>query len=1204
GTTTHSGTDVDWYRFDSLSGEINVTMNTLPQANGEMQNLNIALFDAAGNAVRAGQGDATSESLSHLVATEGTYYLRVLSALYPDGAPNGFTLDYELELDLPEEQVSDGNDTQATAELLAAGTTTHSGTDVDWYRFDSLSGEINVTMNTLPQANGEMQNLNIALFDAAGNAVRAGQGNATSESLSYIAPTDGTYYLRVLSALYPGGAPNGFTLDYELELDLPEEQPTDGNDTRAAADLVETGSYRVSGTDVDWYRIETGPGLMEFMMTAQELADGSVQDLNMILYDSEGTGLRANLADGPVEAFSYTALTEGTYYLRVNWARYAAGTPNGLTMEYQLDLDLPEGTWAKALDFGPIRASSVAAYDIDKDGRDEIFVGTSKSIDSEGNEVRPAGFIAMKPDGRVIWSQTFAASPGVDVATGKTYQTSSVSTAPTFSDLDDDGSMDIVVGVGADNGRDEFGVIGQPGDMGGVYALNADGSVKWFFQTRDSFGDDGRSEGLYAAPRVFDIDADGVREVIITSWDHYLYVLDGRTGALEREANLHDTAGAVPNLADVDNDGLYELVVASDISANAQAGIDTQGGLLQVLSNYGIPNVPGWADQIGETTSASFRGKFEEQSLWSSPQIVDLDRDGTVEIVQGTGDYFKDERGQYIKVWNADGSLRFERATHGRVLAAPLIADLDGNGSSEIIAVTTDGFVHAWNAGGVQLFATKPMPVGSDDTGSLQIVRSPVAVDINNDGKLEILVSIGNQMLALNSNGKQVAGHDEAERVFNTYAGSPLVKDVDDDGALDLISGGTLDGEQAVVFRFENPFEVQSDTFRTAAYQGNQSLNYIRDFVDRFYETILGRDADPSGSNNWTDRLYAGVRTGADVARGFIFSPEFTGRRTSNMEFVETLYHAFFDREPNAKGLENWTARLDGGMSRADVLEGFIGSQEFANLASSYGIRADSSYGAAQDEAVIVGDADDANTLRAGDGNSVIYDEGNRVEDTNPDKTAAEQVFRLYGATLGRTPDARGFENNVGNVMNRSLQGVAGNFVNSAEFQRTYGDLDDEGFVTLLYQNVLGRDPDAKGLENWATRLEDGVMTRAQVVLGFSESTEYKNNTEAAMDYFMRSANLLWTDVIEGGAGNDTANGGFGADIFVFRADQTGNDVIHGFEPWDELQLSGFGFETPSDAMARMSRSGNDVVFSHRGQTITFVDTKMSEMDRVRYNLS
>ena len=1199
GTSSHSGTSVDWYRIDSLSGTMNFSMT--PTAG---QNLSFTLYDADGNPLRGGQGpDEGTETISHTIGQDGTYYLKVFWARYPDGAPNGVTIDYELEVALPEEMPSDGNDTLDTATpITASGTSSHSGTGVDWYRIDTVSGSMDFSMT--PTAG---QNLSFTLYDADGNVLRGGQGPAEgTETISHVAGTDGTYYLQVFWARYPNGAPNGITIDYDLTVDLPVEQPSDGNDTLQTATRIGHGTETRSGTGIDWYRFTSGPGLMDFSMTARAFPDGTVPNLNLTLYDANGRALRGNLNNTDTESFSYMALEQTEYYLRVNWATYPEGAPNGYTMTYDLSLDLPQRTWTRPLEFGPVNNASVTVYDIDNDGVDEIFAGTSKYIDGEGNEARQAGLVVLEHTGAIKWTQTFDGSPGADVATGKTYETTSISTAPVFSDLDSDGSIDIVVGVGADNGRDGFGVIGQPGDMGGVYALNADGSVKWFFQTRDTFGDDNRSDGVYGTPRVFDIDNDGVREVIFTSWDHYLYILDGRTGLLEREFNLHDTAGSTPAVGDIDGDGLFDLIVSSDISENAMAGLDTQGGMLQVLTGYAQPIIDGWKDQLGNSTSAGFRGKFDEQSLWSSPQLVDLDRNGTLEIVQGTGDYFRDGRGEHVRVWNSDGTLRFELPTNGRVLADALVADLDGDGRNEIIAATTTGHVHAWSAGGRAQFTTNVIPFGTTASDDLPIVGQPIAVDINGDDKLEILVSVGSQMIALNSEGRQISGLNQADRVFNTYAGSPVARDVDGDGRLDLISGGsTFDRDQGMVFRFENPFDVESDTFRTGAYQGAQSLHDIQDFVDRFYSTILGREADPAGLNNWVDRLYTGVRTGADVARGFVFSPEFGGRGTSNVEFVETLYTAFFDRPADATGLTNWSARLDGGMTRAQVLNGFIYSQEFSNLANSYGILVDSSDGPISDEAVIRGNPDDANMLHGGSGDSIIFVEGTgeREQHAN-DKLVTGQVFRLYGATLGRTPDTTGLENWIGGLQNNlELVQVANGFVNSAEFRATYGALDDEGFVSLLYNNVLGRDPDPQGLTNWVARLEDG-MTRAQVVVGFSESAEYRDNMNPVLDTYMRTAQPMWIDVIEGGAGNDTMNGNTGGDIFVFRQGQGGRDVIHGFEPWDELQFSGFGYSTGSDAMAHMTQSGSSVVFNDQKQVITFLNTSMAEMNRVLYNVS
>jgi len=77
---------------------------------------------------------------------------------------------------------------------------------------------------------------------------------------------------------------------------------------------------------------------------------------------------------------------------------------------------------------------------------------------------------------------------------------------------------------------------------------------------------------------------------------------------------------------------------------------------------------------------------------------------------------------------------------------------------------------------------------------------------------------------------------------------------------------------------------------------------------------------------------------GANVANGFIFSPEFVSRNTSNEEFVTILYRAFFNREPDPGGYAGWVNYLYSGASREDVLNGFIYSVEFENLCSNYGI--------------------------------------------------------------------------------------------------------------------------------------------------------------------------------------------------------------------------------------------------------------------------
>ena len=60
-----------------------------------------------------------------------------------------------------------------------------------------------------------------------------------------------------------------------------------------------------------------------------------------------------------------------------------------------------------------------------------------------------------------------------------------------------------------------------------------------------------------------------------------------------------------------------------------------------------------------------------------------------------------------------------------------------------------------------------------------------------------------------------------------------------------------------------------------------------------------------------------------------------------------------------------------------------------------------------------------------------------------------------------------------------------------------YGALNNAGFVTRVYQNVLGRNPEANGFAYWLAQLNGG-MSRGQLMIGFSESVENQNATANA----------------------------------------------------------------------------------------------------------
>lgn len=114
------------------------------------------------------------------------------------------------------------------------------------------------------------------------------------------------------------------------------------------------------------------------------------------------------------------------------------------------------------------------------------------------------------------------------------------------------------------------------------------------------------------------------------------------------------------------------------------------------------------------------------------------------------------------------------------------------------------------------------------------------------------------------------------------------------------------------------------------------------------------------------------------------------------------------------------------------------------------------------------------------------------------------QAYRLYQASFDRTPDAEGLEFWMQQLDNGglSLLEVAEEFLVSAEFAATYGQnatLDNTQFIDLLYENVLDRLPDAEGYDFWQAQAGQGV-SREQMLVSFSESTENKANVAGAID--------------------------------------------------------------------------------------------------------
>ena len=156
--------------------------------------------------------------------------------------------------------------------------------------------------------------------------------------------------------------------------------------------------------------------------------------------------------------------------------------------------------------------------------------------------------------------------------------------------------------------------------------------------------------------------------------------------------------------------------------------------------------------------------------------------------------------------------------------------------------------------------------------------------------------------------------------------------------------------------------------------------------------------------------------------------------------FVEQQYRDFLGRSPDAAGRAYWTTVLERGeASPTKLVQLFLESDEF----------------------------------------------GSRVTAVN----------RLYLAAFGRNPTAAELDYWAAEMgRGRSLAELSNFFAASTEFTNRYGALSDREFVELVYTNVLERDPanDQEGVNFWTSEITNGRRSRGQVMIGFSESSEFK----------------------------------------------------------------------------------------------------------------
>lgn len=175
----------------------------------------------------------------------------------------------------------------------------------------------------------------------------------------------------------------------------------------------------------------------------------------------------------------------------------------------------------------------------------------------------------------------------------------------------------------------------------------------------------------------------------------------------------------------------------------------------------------------------------------ASPAVADLDGDGSAEIVA--------PRHDLVLVWQLDGSIAWQAQVGGRVWASPVVADLDAERPGLEVAVAARDSIHLFDAGGTPV---PGFPVAWRDE-----LRSLAAGDVDADGALELVAVTTSPLegsgqrdivFAVEADGSPVAGFppnttgaagcDDACYVTGGYDQTLALGDVDGDGASDILA--------------------------------------------------------------------------------------------------------------------------------------------------------------------------------------------------------------------------------------------------------------------------------------------------------------------------------------------------------------------------------------------------------------------------------